>query len=137
MATVEWIATTRRPNWPWWAIAVAVLWLALGGVALLLREYVGGDLPLCQVKHLTGLPCPTCGFTRGMLSLLHGHPIEAWLYNPLLFSFLGLSGVVLSIRLLSGRTLAIRPSRRQTKVIWAAIVLLVVTNWLYVIRWVG
>ncbi|CAO5235538.1 DUF2752 domain-containing protein [Frankia sp. AgKG'84/4] len=30
-------------------------------------------MPLCPVRHLTGLDCPACGSLRAVHSLLHGH----------------------------------------------------------------
>ena len=40
-------------------------------------------LPPCGMRTLTGLPCPLCGSTRALLALSHGHPLEAFLLNPL------------------------------------------------------
>lgn len=134
---LEWVTTTRRPGWPWWAVALSALWLALGAATLLASAHTGRAVRLCLVKHLTGVPCPTCGFTRGAFSLLHGHPIQAWLYNPLLFTFLGLVGLVLLVRLAWGRTPVVHLSARQGKTVWMAAALLFAANWFYVICWVG
>jgi len=41
--------------------------------------------PKCWFRQLTGLPCPTCGATRSLLSLVHGNFAEALIRNPLLF----------------------------------------------------
>ena len=41
--------------------------------------------PECWFRQLTGLPCPTCGATRSVLSLVHGNVAEAIGHNPLLF----------------------------------------------------
>ena len=41
--------------------------------------------PKCWFRQLTGLPCPTCGATRSVLSLVHGNLAEAIGHNPLLF----------------------------------------------------
>jgi hypothetical protein len=113
------------------------LWLALGGADLLLSAATGRPAPLCLLKFLTGCPCPTCGFTRGTLAVLQGHPIQGWLYNPLLFSALGLLGVVLALRLLLGRSLQVHLTRRERTVAWLTAVALLIANWLYVIRYVG
>ena len=37
---------------------------------------------LCWFNHLTGLPCPGCGLTRGFCALSHGRLAEAWALNP-------------------------------------------------------
>jgi glycyl-tRNA synthetase (class II) len=38
---------------------------------------------VCLFKHITGIPCPSCGATRSVLSLLQGHFTEAVTTNPL------------------------------------------------------
>jgi hypothetical protein len=134
---IEWLQVPRRPNWPWWAIAIPVLWLAIGGALLLLAPDTGQAVPFCLFKRLTGTPCPTCGFTRGMLSFLHGHPVQAWLCNPLLFSFLGTAGAVVLIRVLSGRSPRLVLTRRERAAAWGIGVALFIANWLYVIYYIG
>ena len=36
----------------------------------------------CACRHLTGLPCPCCGFTRSMTSLYGGNIEQAFLFQP-------------------------------------------------------
>lgn len=43
--------------------------------------------PKCWFRQLTGLPCPTCGATRSVLSLVQGNLGGAIGHNPLLFLF--------------------------------------------------
>lgn len=134
---VECIQLRRWPPWPWWSIVLPMLWLALGGITLLLSARMGRPVQLCLLKHFTGYPCPTCGFTRGTLSFLQGHPIRAWLYNPLLFSFLGVFAAVVAARVLFGRGLAIHLSGSERRIAWATMIVLFVAHWFYVIRCVG
>jgi len=42
-------------------------------------------VPLCPVKWLTGRDCPTCGVTRALHALMHGHLAEAAALNPIAF----------------------------------------------------
>ncbi|MGF1636390.1 MAG: DUF2752 domain-containing protein [Cyclobacteriaceae bacterium] len=35
------------------------------------------------MKHATNIPCPSCGSTRSVVSLIHGEFIDALLINPL------------------------------------------------------
>lgn len=37
---------------------------------------------VCLFKLATGIPCPSCGSTRSVLALLHGHVWHALLLNP-------------------------------------------------------
>ncbi len=39
----------------------------------------------CVFQHLLGIPCPGCGMTRALLSLLRLDFAAAWDYNPLIF----------------------------------------------------
>ena len=44
----------------------------------------GGGL-LCLFYELTGLYCPGCGSGRAAIALLHGHVLQAFSHNALLF----------------------------------------------------
>ncbi len=39
-------------------------------------------LESCLFKHFTNIPCPSCGSTRAVISLLHGNFIDACVLNP-------------------------------------------------------
>jgi len=39
-------------------------------------------LPICMFKELTGLPCPSCGTTRAIISLMQGNFRESLFINP-------------------------------------------------------
>jgi hypothetical protein len=134
---IAWVHVRRRPNWPWWSILLVVLWTGLGSANLLLAASAGQPQALCLFKHLTGRPCPTCGFTRGALLLLSGHPIQGWLHNPLLFSLLAGFAVMTGVRVVLARGLTVRPRRQEKKAVWIMALVLFALNWLYVIRYVG
>ena len=38
---------------------------------------------VCLLKHATDIPCPSCGSTRSVVSLLNGRYGDAFLLNPL------------------------------------------------------
>ncbi len=38
---------------------------------------------VCMFKKITGLPCPSCGATRAIITLLKGHWEDSLLINPL------------------------------------------------------
>ncbi|MHC4992918.1 MAG: DUF2752 domain-containing protein, partial [Planctomycetota bacterium] len=61
---------------PGWAAALVLAWLGLVGAAELLRP-TDVSTSLCNFRRLFGLPCPTCGCTRGALALFAGRPLEA------------------------------------------------------------
>ena len=91
---------------------------------------------LCPFKEITGLPCPTCGATRMVHSLLDFHILEAFYYNPGLM----LGGIVFGVwcmyglySQLSGRAIRIRLSRVEGHFIRAAVILIVLLNWIYLV----
>jgi hypothetical protein len=43
----------------------------------------GMGMPLCMFKRLFSLPCPGCGLTRSVSSILHGDFLKSWSYHPL------------------------------------------------------
>lgn len=127
----------RRPQWPLWAVLIVLGWLALGGVSVWLSSHLDRAVTLCLFKRVAGLPCLTCGFTRGALCLLRGRPDQTWLYNPLLFSVLALLIAATGIRILFGRSLRIRLTRIEHIVAWLAAAVLLIVNWVYVILYIG
>jgi hypothetical protein len=46
------------------------------------READAG-IGVCIFKHVTNIPCPSCGSTRSLLSLLKGNIYEALYWNPI------------------------------------------------------
>lgn len=64
--------------------------LLVVGLALVAWLLLGLPVPVCTVKHWTGLPCLTCGSTRLAQALLRGDLLEAATWNPLVFILLAL-----------------------------------------------
>jgi len=134
---IEVVHVCRRLRWPVWAVLLVLVWLALGGATILLAARLSRPIELCLFKRLTGLACPTCGFTRGILCLLRGQPGQAWLHNPLLFSLLASFGAIVFMRLLFARSVRIHLARTECTLTWALAIMLFVANWVYVILYVG
>lgn len=40
-------------------------------------------MPHCPLHTVTGLPCPSCGMTRGLGAFFQGDWQTAWMWNPL------------------------------------------------------
>jgi hypothetical protein len=133
----EVVQVCRRPQWPLWAILLVFTWLALGGCSVLLSLHLDRVVTLCVFKWATGLPCPTCGLTRGTLCLLRGRPDQAWLYNPLVFSVLVLLVAGVGLRILFARSIKIHLSRTERVIAWLVAGVLFAVNWAYVIFYVG
>lgn len=119
----------RQLAWVWAGIVLSVfalrpLWPL---VAPLLRR--------CAFQNLTGLPCPTCGSTRGSLALFDGRILDALAFNPLVMA----SGIAFLIGGLLAPIWAWRvgrvPDLDRSLPMWAriTIVALVLANWAYLI----
>jgi Protein of unknown function (DUF2752) len=63
----------------WLSVSASSLGLAIAWFA------VGLPWPSCVFHDLTGLPCVTCGATRSVIEILHGHFVAAAKWNPLVF----------------------------------------------------
>lgn len=102
--------------------------------------WLGSGLPLppCAFHALTGYPCPTCGATRCVLALLHGHVGEALGWNPLVFTALaGLAVLNLyAAGVLLGRLPRVRLSfsGMEGRLLRVAFVILLAVNWAYEIH---
>ncbi|MBN2582477.1 MAG: DUF2752 domain-containing protein [Planctomycetes bacterium] len=127
------VKASRLPHVPWWAVAIIVLWLILVGGTEIAQHYAHVDVSLCAFKRLTGLPCPSCGSTRAAESLLAGHPVRAWLYNPLISTVVAMAGAVLGVRLVAARAVRLDMSQREIHAATLLLIALVLINWAYLI----
>ena len=50
----------------------------------------GAGIRVCLFQALSGLPCPGCGLTRALSSLIQGYPGAAFSYHPFAFIVLPL-----------------------------------------------
>jgi hypothetical protein len=117
-------------------VLIVIFWLALIAAVVYLSKHLDRPVQLCLFRRLTGYDCPTCGSTRGILSLLHGHIIEAWLYNPLLLSLLIIFCIVTAIRVFFARGIQINLTRIERLFAWILAVILFAGNWMYIIFYV-
>jgi hypothetical protein len=119
----------RQLAYVWGALALATF--ALRPLWTVLAPY----LRPCVLREITGLPCPTCGATRGALALLEGRFVDAVLLNPLVT-------VAVTAFLLGGLAEPVWAWRRGTAPTYPiplpggsrlAIVAVVLANWAWVI----
>ena len=114
-----------------------------GGIALLALAAVrllplASFAPVCAFRHLTGIPCPTCGSTRSVVFLAHGDIAAAFTMNPLAAAgflialFLFFYG---SITLLFDlpRIRILFTANQKTAARWSSAALLFV-EWMYLIK---
>ena len=134
---IEVIHVSRWPRVPLWAILLFIVWAVLGWACVGISAYLNRSVELCLFKNFSGIACPSCGFTRGFLSLVGGDFIQAWLYNPLLYSLVILFGVVFLVRLLFARAVRISLIGPERTVVWLIAFGLLIANWAYVIFCIG
>lgn len=66
-------------------------------VYLCLRIF-GISLFHCPLRTLTGIPCPSCGVTTGIMALIHGDFVKSLRCNPLaIIMFIGFLYIQISI----------------------------------------
>jgi hypothetical protein len=118
------------------ACAAGYIWLMLTyhrTVSLSLEPGV------CLFKRVTGIPCPSCGSTRSVLSFLKGDVVDAILWNPfgiLLMLILFVSPLWIIYDVISRKDTLSRFYNRTElffKRTWIAIpaILLVLLNWVW------
>lgn len=56
------------------------IWLYYGMTTI---QNGSNSFEVCLFKHATTLPCPSCGATRSVISLLQGNPLKSIYINPL------------------------------------------------------
>jgi len=133
---IKLVRASRYPNIPLFATLIIVLWLSLVGVAAIINYKLSNFVDLCLFKRFTGYPCPTCGTTRGIISLLHGQYINAWLYNPLVFSIGIIVVIDLVIKFIFAKRFKISLVKKEKKIAWLFAFLIFLANWAYVIYYI-
>jgi hypothetical protein len=108
--------------------------MGIWGVGVLALHASGGTaLPLCRFRAFTGLPCPTCGGTRGTAALLRGDVSEAFAANPLLMGVLAVTALVLLVRAATGLLPALRTRPGEGRYVLGVALTLVALDWAYLI----
>lgn len=51
----------------------------------------------CFMRRTFGVDCATCGMTRSLHALLHGHVRQSWRYHPLLIVYLAGAALYYSV----------------------------------------
>jgi len=119
-----------------------ILALSLAGYCwVFLNELIGstGEIRACLFKNITGIPCPSCGVTRSVSSIISGNIFEALSLNPFGFLVIVLLVVLplwIGIDLLRRKESFFLLYQRAEKVIQQKqvaipLILLVLFNWIW------
>jgi hypothetical protein len=123
---------SRRAPVPLWAVAIVLAWL---GAIAAYELRLGPDAPtLCNLRRLTGIPCPTCGATRAGMAIIDGRVLDAIAFNPLVVIGGAIAAVLIALRVALGRAVRVDLPVWGRRVTWALLAVAFVTNWIYVIR---
>lgn len=97
------------------------------------------SLGVCLVKHVTTIPCPSCGSTRSVLAILKGNFSEALFLNPIgfiIFNILLIAPLWIAFDMLFRKdTLFAFYNRMEDvlkrKVVFIPAILLILGNWIW------
>lgn len=120
------------PAWPFLLISLSILAVA----GWIVKRYFIFLIPPCGLHKLTGIPCPTCGFTRMVFALLEFDFKEALAVQP--FMFLALMFFIIwiiagMIALVFGKFLYIEIPKFWKRNLWIPILAFFLLNWIYLI----
>lgn len=100
------------------------------------------EFTVCPLKWIYGIPCPSCGSTRGLLALLHGEWEKAFQYNPNSYllavclvavpTWIGMDWVTQKDTLYRFYEKAEQTLRK--KHVWIVLILLVLINWIWILH---
>jgi hypothetical protein len=62
---------------------IIVVFLVIGLISIAVNITTGRSI--CLLLNLTGIPCPSCGMTRAIISFIKGDLSGAFYYHPLFF----------------------------------------------------
>jgi hypothetical protein len=123
------------------AVNHELIWGSIGLFVALLSRFFPFDrvpLPPCLFHKITGIPCPTCGFTRAFRLMARLRLSDGFLMNPLaalVFAFMVVF-VVYAAVVLAFRTPRIRfhlNGRRELNIARVLVAVVVISNWAYII----
>jgi hypothetical protein len=118
---------------------VHIVWGAIAVIILVSARIFAEFLrltPPCIFRTLTGIPCLTCGGTHCVAALSQLHPLDSFLYNPLIM--VGLIAMIpyslgYAVAIIFRRRVAIALSKSEKRALRISVILLLVANWAYLI----
>jgi len=135
--------TTERANY--WNAFAGNIFLSLfsGGTLITARFFPFSKLPLgfCVFLNLTGIPCPTCGFSRAFCAFTHDNwalgfqncPLAAILYlltiAVLIYNAVVVIAGILGFQIRRGSILQL--SSKKAAFLAVVFFLLLLANWIY------
>lgn len=125
-----WKKSAPPPAWLFVAVGLLVTFGGVRGLALVPFRI----FPPCGFHTVTGHPCPTCGTTRMILSLLGGRFLEALRVTPFLFAIVAALALWIlagAVAWLAGRNLTLDVGPREERWLWGGLGVAFLANWAY------
>ena len=116
-------------------VIALLIWVLLLIAVVAISRLTGTQPMLCSFRALTGVPCPSCGSTRGVLLLTEGDVIGAFLMNPLVMITLAVLATIFTLRLLFAVQVKWNLGRRERWVYLGLVIAAILANWWWVIEW--
>jgi len=117
-----------------------VLMLCFAGYGWLgYSRFDKNEWTVCPMKIIAGVPCPSCGTTRSVEQIIHGHLVDAMLINPfgfIAFAFLVIAPVWIFADLFQKKNsfflfyLRIEKTL-QTQIVYIPLIFLCLLNWFW------
>jgi hypothetical protein len=117
-------------------LPLVYLLVAGAGIFFVYILYLFNRLPHlpCVFKVFTGYPCPTCGSTRIVSSLIELDILSAFRWNPLLFlggiAFITWGGYGFYM-LFSGEKIQVTLTKKEDLFLRLGLITLFILNWIY------
>lgn len=119
-------------------LPLVYLLVAGSGIFFVYILYLFNQLPHlpCIFKTITGYPCPTCGSTRIVTSLINLDILSALFWNPLLFfggiAFIAWWGYGFYM-LFSGKKIQVTLTKKEGLFLRLGLLTLFILNWIYLV----
>lgn len=97
------------------------------------------DFSVCLIKNATGIPCPSCGTTRAVITIFRGNFIESIYINPLGILVLSIMIVapfwIMIDRMFNKNSFYVFYKKVETRlknpIVYITLIVLVMANWIW------
>jgi hypothetical protein len=118
---------------------IFLLFIVAGYVWIYLNYTIPNVGIKCMFKSITNIPCPSCGTTRAILSIVSGDLSAGYRYNPLAYVYIVLMLIVpiwMIVDLIQKRITIIKAynyiiSKFSSKMVSLPFATIIVLNWIW------
>lgn len=118
------------------ACLAGYIWLFYSTSANLAQQK---SVEVCLIKHVTNIPCPSCGSTRSVISIVNGNFLGALALNPfgyLIAAVLVIAPIWISIDIISRKDTLFHVYKKfenslKNPQYAIPVILLVIINWIW------